>query len=96
MSAAASPQGESCQRESWQIPKDDVLAAHAALRDGIEYTRELLARHDRDLGREHRSNRIAAEHMEKAIVGMQCALIGLRASHGTLPSQVNAPAQTRQ
>lgn len=68
------------QPEMWTVRKDDIYAAHAALRDGIEYTRELLAIHDRDLGRDHRSNRIAAEHMEKAIAGMQCALIGLRAA----------------
>lgn len=68
------------QPEMWTVRKDDIYAAHAALRDGIEYTRELLANHDRDLGRDHRSNRIAAEHMEKAIAGMQCALIGLRAA----------------
>lgn len=64
--------------ELWTVRKDDIYAARTALTDGIAYTRELLANHDRDLGRNHRSNKIAAEHMEKAIAAMQCALIGLR------------------
>lgn len=64
--------------ELWTVEKDAIYAAKGALADGIEYTRELLANHDRDLGRNHRSNKIAAEHMEKAIRGMQAALLGLR------------------
>ena len=64
--------------ELWAVEKDAIYAARSALTDGIEYTRELLANHDRDLGRNHRSNKVAAEHMEKAIAAMQCALIGLR------------------
>jgi len=62
----------------WTVGKDAIYAAKGALADGIEYTRELLANHDRDLGRNHRSNKIAAEHMEAAIRGMQAALLGLR------------------
>ena len=62
------------------VRKDDIYAARMALTDGVAYTQELLANHDRDLGRKTRSNKVAAEHMEKAIAAMQCALIGLRAS----------------
>lgn len=64
--------------EFWTVEKDAINAAKGALADGIEYTRELLANHDRDRGRNHRSNKIAAEHMEAAIRGMQAALLGLR------------------
>lgn len=76
--AGSPPSFTGYQPELWTMRKDDIYAARMALTDGIAYTRELLANHDRDLGRNHRSNKIAAEHMEKAITAMQCALIGLR------------------
>jgi hypothetical protein len=75
--------------ELWTVEKDAIYAAKSALADGIEYTRELLANHDRDLGRNHRSNKIAAEHMEAAIRGMQAAIIGLR-RHAEEPQRADA------
>lgn len=64
--------------ELWTVDKSAIYAAKTALADGIEYTRELLANHDRDKGRGLRSNKVVAEHMEASISGMQVALIGLR------------------
>jgi hypothetical protein len=78
LSTGSAPSFTGYKPELWTMRKDDIYAARMALTDGIAYTRELLANHDRDLGRNHRSNKIAAEHMEKAIAAMQCALIGLR------------------
>ena len=80
LSTGSPPSFTGYKPELWTMRKDDIYAARMALMDGIAYTRELLANHDRDLGRNHRSNKIAAEHMEKAIASMQCALIGLRAA----------------
>jgi hypothetical protein len=82
------------QPEIWAVKKDDIYAARSALTDGIAYTKELLANHDRDLGRTHRSNKIAAEHMERAIKDMQCALIGLR--RYSEPNSLDQTSETPQ
>jgi hypothetical protein len=65
------------QPEIWAVKKDDIYAAKSALTDGIAYAKELLSNHDRDLGRAHRSNKIAAEHMEQAIKDMENVLARL-------------------
>jgi hypothetical protein len=82
--------------ELWTVEKDAIYAAKGALSDGIEYARELLANHDRDRGRNHRSNKIAAEHMEKAIRGMQAALLGLRPAAQSSAPNVQDEPQARQ
>lgn len=83
------------QPELWTVEKEAICAAKGALADGIEYTRELLANHDRNRGRDHRSNKVAAENMEAAIRGMQVALIGLRpASQSSMPNAKSSGKQS--
>ena len=54
--------------------------AQDALRCGIEYAEEVLARHDASLGREHRSNRMTAERIEMDIEQMRGTLNGMLAA----------------
>lgn len=65
------------QPEQWTVPKDTIYAAIAALKDGKEYAEELLMRHDEALGRTFKSNREAAEIMERSISKMEAALKSL-------------------
>ena len=66
------------QPEIWAMSKDRIYAAQEALRIGIENSEELLADFDARLGREHRSNRIAAERMEQEIELMKKALADIQ------------------
>lgn len=77
------PQFQTYQPESWWMLKDSIYAAQAALRIGIENSQELLAKHDVELGREHRGNRLAAERMEREIAEMKIALEGLAKPNGS-------------
>lgn len=63
--------------------KDSIYAAQAALRIGIENSQELLAKYDVEFGRDHRSNRLRAEQMEREIAEMKLALGGLDKPNGT-------------
>jgi len=74
-----------CEPEKWWMTKDSIYAAIDALRIGIENSQELLADHDQKYGREHRSNRITAEQMEREIEQMQNALNGIKEPNGNLP-----------
>ena len=67
------------QPEYLTIEKSDIYAAREALRNGIEYSEELLAKKDWELGREHKSNRETAERIERDIAAMRMALIKLKA-----------------
>ena len=66
------------QPECWTIGKDRIYAAIEALRNGIEYSEELLAKKDWELGREHKSNRETAERIERDITAMRMALTELK------------------
>ena len=64
--------------EMWTLKKDVIYAAQEALKIGIENTEELLARHDAELGREHRHNRMTAMAMAEEIAEMKRALENLK------------------
>ena len=64
--------------EYYSLDKSDIYAAREALRNGIEYSEELLAKKDWELGREHKSNRETAERIERDIAMMRMALIKLK------------------
>ena len=66
------------QPEYLSIEKGDIYDVREALRNGIEYAEELLAKKDLELGREHRSNRETAERIERDIAMMRMALIKLK------------------
>jgi len=65
------------QPEQWTVLKDHIYAAREAIRNGIEYTQELLANRDVELGRDHRSNRKTSERIEREIEQMKIALANL-------------------
>lgn len=72
---------ESCQEyvpEIWAVKKDDIYSAIDAIQNGLEYARELLAKHEKELGRTTLSNRRLAEMMEKDIQQMEKTLEDLR------------------
>jgi hypothetical protein len=69
------------QPEKWTMLKDHIYAAQQAIRDGIDYTQELLANRDCELGRDHRSNRETAERIEREIEQMKLALANLSNPH---------------
>lgn len=82
------------QPEVWTVKKDAIYAAKSALAEGAAYTQELLANHDRDLGRTTHSNKLTAGHMEKAIADMLRAMTGLREE--PYPSTAPAPTTSRR
>ena len=65
--------------ERWTMTKDSICAAAAALRVGIDNTRELLSDHDVRLGRTTKSNRLTAERLETEIIQIESALDGITA-----------------
>lgn len=64
--------------EMWTLKKDVIYAAQEALKIGIENSEELLADYDARYGRDHRSNKMSAERMEKEIAEMKLALEKLK------------------
>ena len=69
---------EEYRPEMWTIAKDHVYAAISAIQIGVENTQDLLAEHDKTLGRSTRKNRLEAERLEKEIEQMKATLSGLR------------------
>ena len=67
------------QPEIWQVEKDVIYAAIPAVDAGLEYAKELLATHDRDLGRTTLKNKTWAETIEADIRHMTRTLEMLRA-----------------
>lgn len=67
------------QPEIWQVEKDVIYAAIPAVESGLEYAKELLATHDRDLGRTTLKNKTWAETIEADIRHMTRTLEMLRA-----------------
>ena len=67
------------QPEIWQVEKDVIYAAIPAVEAGLEYAKELLAAHDRDLGRTTLKNKTWAETIEADIRHMTRTLEMLRA-----------------
>lgn len=53
------------QPEIWAMTKDSIYSAIDALMLGIENTQELLIKHDIELGRTTRSNKLTAERLEQ-------------------------------
>lgn len=74
--------------------KDSIYAARIALSVGIEYTQELLGRYDTERGRDHRTDRLAAEGMELEILRMKKALQGLDGPNG-IPYAGSTPFATQ-
>ena len=66
------------QPEIWALTKDSIYDAIAALMLGIENTQELLIKHDIELGRTTRSNKLTAERLEREIEQMNKAIIGIQ------------------
>jgi len=56
--------------ETWTMPTATVEEVRECLMIGIEYTREVLARLDAEVGRKHRSNILNANRIEKEITRM--------------------------
>jgi hypothetical protein len=66
-------------QELWTVPKDTIYAAITAVKNGVEYTRECLATHDRNLGRSTKQNFTWAVTMEEYIRQMEVTLALLQA-----------------
>ena len=64
--------------EMWNVKKDTIYAAIAALESGLEYAMECLATHDADLGRTTRKNKTWAVTMEYDIRHMRQTLEALQ------------------
>lgn len=58
--------------------KDDIYTIIYALNAGIEYSKELLAEHDKNLGRTIHKNKVWAEIIEKDITLMRESLEKLK------------------
>jgi hypothetical protein len=67
------------QPEIWQVEKDVIYAAIPSVEAGLEYAKELLAAHDRDLGRTTLKNKTWAETIEADIRHMTRTMEMLRA-----------------
>jgi hypothetical protein len=67
------------QLEIWQVEKNVIYASIPAVEAGLEYAKELLAAHDRDLGRTTLKNKTWAETIEDGIRHMTRTLEMLRA-----------------
>jgi len=67
-----------CEPEMWTIKKDAIYAAHEALKIGIENSEELLSEFELRFGRDTRSNRLAAEQMDRDIEMMKKAKENLK------------------
>jgi hypothetical protein len=67
------------QPEIWQVEKNVIYASIPAVEAGLEYAKELLAAHDRDLGRTTLKNKTWAETIEADIRHMTRTLEMLRA-----------------
>ena len=67
------------QPEIWQVEKNVIYASIPAVEAGLEYANELLAAHDRDLGRTTLKNKTWAETIEADIRHMSRTLEMLRA-----------------
>jgi hypothetical protein len=72
-------QATTYQPEIWQVEKDVIYAAIPSVEAGLEYAKELLAAHDRDLGRTTLKNKTWAETIEADIRHMTRTLEMLRA-----------------
>jgi hypothetical protein len=76
----AEPRSPTCyQPEIWQVEKDVIYAAIPSVEAGLEYAKELLSAHDRDLGRTTLKNKTWAETIEADIRHMTRTLEMLRA-----------------
>lgn len=67
------------QPHIWTVKKDTIYAAIQAVEDGLESTRELLVKHDAELGRTTQKNKGWAETLEASIAHMERTLAMLRA-----------------
>ena len=67
------------QPEMWNVRKDYIYMAIAALDAGLEHTRETLTVHDRDVGRTTKKNLSWARILEADIRQMEECLNALRA-----------------
>lgn len=65
------PFAETYQPEVWSFDKSLIYRAQESLRKGIGNTRELLTLRDRHLGRETRSDTLAAERLDQEILEME-------------------------
>jgi hypothetical protein len=75
--------------EMWTLRLDTIEEVRECLMIGIEYTREVLARLDAEVGRKHRSNILNANRIEKEIARMTDA-------HWTLLHPSNSTANTTE
>ncbi len=69
--------GHFCQNyipEIWQVCKDTIYAAIAAVEDGLEFAHEVLVAHDTNLGRDMKKNKVWAETIEASIRQMELTL----------------------
>jgi len=64
--------------EIWTVPKDSIYAAIHAVGKGLEYARQALREHDRDIGRATYKYRIWAEVIERDIEQMKKTLENLK------------------
>jgi hypothetical protein len=62
------------QPEMLLVKKDDILAAIRAMEAGLGFSYEVLNRHDTDLGRTTRKNRLWAETIEQDIRLMEATI----------------------
>lgn len=71
-------QNQYYQPEIWEVRKDDIYSSIYALSAAIEYSKELLSKHDIELGRTIHKNKIWAETLEKDIYLMEKSLKNLK------------------